>query len=94
MTVAGQYYRQDALRLFASRHPPGPDGKVTGTGIVLREPTNIHDANAVRVLVDGYLVGFLPARDAALWQRLLIECERRRVLLVGGVNLQGVEERW
>ena len=54
-----------------------------------REPTNAHDKNAVRVLVDGVHIGFLPKRDAARWQAVLVECERRQVQLVGSVRLLG-----
>lgn len=89
MTVAGQFYRQDALQQFAATHPAGPDGKVTATGVVQRDPTNEHDRNAVRVLVDGNVIGFLPADAAAMWQGLLTEYERQGVLLVGSVTLQG-----
>ena len=89
MTVAGQYYRQEALQYLAANHRPGPDGKVLATGVVKRDPANKHDKNAVRVLVDGQLIGFLPADTAVTWQKLLTEYERQGRFLIGGVTLQG-----
>ena len=88
MTVAGQFYRQDALQRLAATHLAGPDGKLVATGVVKRDPANEHDKNAVRVLVDGYVIGFLPADAAATWQKLLSEYERQGRLLVGIVTLQ------
>jgi hypothetical protein len=55
----------------------------------MREPTNPHDANAIRILVDGVHVGFIPADEAAAWQPVLLECERRNQVLVGLVTFVG-----
>jgi hypothetical protein len=57
--------------------------------VLQREPTNAHDRNAIRVLVDGIHLGFVPAQYAGRLQPLLVECERRGVLLVGSVRITG-----
>ena len=83
--VAGTYLRQDAMRYVSTRER-GPDEK-TVAAVALREPTNAVDKDAVRILVDGVQIGFLYRDDAAMWQSVLQECERRKVLLVGSVQL-------
>lgn len=85
MSVAGTAYRPDALRYAASLAQSAEGGKLAG--VVLREPTNAHDPNAVRVLVAGVGIGYLPAYQAKLWQPTLVECEKRGLLLVGSVRL-------
>ncbi len=57
--------------------------------VLLRDPENPHDSDAIRVLIGGVHIGFVPAREAARFQPLLQECERRGVLLVGSVRLKG-----
>jgi hypothetical protein len=91
MTVAGTYRRQEAMR-YVSTLERGPDEESVAA-VALREPTNAFDKDAVRVLVGGVHVGFLPRDDAALWQSVLQECERRRVLLVGSVRLRPADSR-
>jgi len=59
----------------------------------LREPTNSEDANAVRVLVDGYHVGYLKAFDAPRWQPCLLDCERRGLVLCARATFYG-PSRW
>jgi hypothetical protein len=62
--VVGESYRQDALAAIAG--PKGFDGKEHFVGVTLRcEPTNEHDANAIRVECHGQLVGFV-SRDHAV----------------------------
>jgi len=91
MTVSGTDFRQEAMR-YVSTLERGP-GQDKVAAVALREPTNGFDKDAVRVLVDGVHVGFLPRDDAALWQSVLQECERRSVLLVGSVRLRPTDSR-
>ena len=91
MTVSGTDFRQEAMR-YVSTLERGP-GQDKVAAVALREPTNGFDKDAVRVLVGGVHVGFLPRDDAALWQSVLQECERRKVLLVGSVRLLPADSR-
>ena len=72
---------------YVSTLERGPAEKAIAA-VVLRDPTNTFDPDAGRVLVEGVQVGFLPRSDAASWQSVLQECERRGVLLVGSVGLR------
>jgi len=97
ISVAGTSYHKDLIAKIASRYPAtresaGDPGGVAAA-IVMRDPHNEHDRNAIRVLVDGLHVGFLPKDEAKQWQPVLIECERRGVTLVGMVRFVG-EQRW
>ncbi len=65
------------------------DGKVLwenmrpGDALVLvREPQNAHDANAVRVEWQGQLLGYVPRRDNADVARLLDRGERLQARIV------------
>jgi hypothetical protein len=59
-SVAGESYRQEELRqVLAAAADDGPGRLVTAQ--LVREPTNPHDPDAVRVEVGGAHVGYLPA---------------------------------
>jgi hypothetical protein len=61
--VVGVSRRQDALAAVVERH--GRSGRtVTVDAILVLEDSNPHDANAVRVEIDGALIGYL-SRDNA-----------------------------
>ena len=61
--VVGVSRRQDALAAIVERH--GRSGRtVTTDAVLLLEDTNPHDGNAVRVEIEGDLVGYL-SRDNA-----------------------------
>ncbi len=96
MSVAGTSHRQEAVEAVVDGR--GGSAAVLGTNVAavfLRDPDNEHDRNAIRILVDGIHIGFVPARDAAQFQPLLKECERRQVTLVGSVRLLGDDgEPW
>lgn len=63
LEVVGESHYQDTLEeLCGGRCEEGHD--VSGVAILLAEPTNVHDSNAVRVLMEGELVGYLSRRDA------------------------------
>jgi hypothetical protein len=55
--------------------------------LLVPEPTNAHDRNAVRVLIQGLLVGYLSREDAAAYlpglQRLIAGCDTGYVALEG-----------
>jgi hypothetical protein len=61
--VVGASRRQDALAAVVERH--GRSGRtVTVDALLVLEDSNPHDANAVRVEIEGELVGYL-SRDNA-----------------------------
>lgn len=73
LEVAGEsYHSKEIARLFRS-------WGLTEGGVTMRvatlvpEPTNRYDKNAVKVLVEGALVGYVPASDAA---RIKVHCAR------------------
>lgn len=84
VTVAGTPLRQDALRFLLSRR----NGAGTGVpAVIMREPTNPHDPNAVRVLIDGVFVGYFFRDQAAAWKPVLLEVEQRGQILVGEADI-------
>ena len=71
--VAGEsHHRQAIAQLF---HSWGlAEGGITmRTAALIPEPTNRYDKNAVMVVVDGSLVGYVPAEDAP---RIKAQCAR------------------
>lgn len=88
VTVAGTPMRQKALAFVANKpRQAAPDGYLTA--VVIREPNNAHDKNAVRVLVDGVMIGYMFKDKARAWNPVLCEVERRGQVLVGSVRLHG-----
>ena len=88
MTVAGTPVRQEALAFVAGRpRQAAPDGYLPA--VVMREPTNEYDKNAIRVLVDGVMVGYLFKDKARAWNPVLREVEKRGQVLTGAVRLHG-----
>ncbi len=76
LTVAGTPRRQDVLwRIAYQPRQPTPDGYVPA--VVMREPNNPHDPNAVRVYVNGFTIGYLFRDQAKQWQPVLKEVKRR-----------------
>jgi len=54
--------------------------------VLIPEPDNPHDSNAVKVLIDGYLVGYLSREDALVYLPGL----RRLIAFHGQIALRGV----
>ena len=69
--VAGEYYHAEAWRRFFPRKLPAAGVELTDQALLIREPNNRHDRNAVRVEVRGQHVGHLPAEDAARYRATL-----------------------
>jgi len=65
VNVAGESHYQDALHAIAG----SGDGEVRfeTTAALVPEPSNPHDPNAVRVEIDGRLVGYLPRAAAVAY---------------------------
>ncbi|MCX7358073.1 MAG: HIRAN domain-containing protein [Alphaproteobacteria bacterium] len=87
--VVGVSRRQDALVAIVEAH--GRSGRaVTLDALLILESSNPHDANAVRVEIDGALIGYLSRENAAFYRADLaaantpdatIQCKAR---IVGG----------
>lgn len=87
--VVGVSRRQDALAAVVDQH--GRSGRtVTVDALLILEDANPHDANAVRVEIDGELVGYLSRDKAARYRADLaaagtphatLQCKAR---IVGG----------
>ena len=74
--VVGEAYRSDSIRtLFPSRRLSGGHD-LDKTARLVPEPRNPHDANAVAVVVDNVLVGYLARDEAAKYQRVLLDLNR------------------
>lgn len=85
LTVVGTSYRPEALAWLCR---PGRVANLDKLpAVVLREPGNQHDSNAIRVLVEGVHIGFLSKSDAKTWQPVLREAERRGLHLTGAVRV-------
>ena len=89
LQVAGTQYRKEAISSIARRYRRERRDDPIAAAVVVRDPTNSHDSNAVRVLIDGIHVGFLSRDNAIAWQPTLVECERRGLTLVGMVRFVG-----
>lgn len=62
--VVGEAYCQENLLSLAGGYARYQQ-RLPFTATLVREPTNPHDNNAIRVEINGLLVGYLPARIAA-----------------------------
>lgn len=70
--VVGESHYKESLRsLFPAKLPADGSQSIDTTAILLPEPTNKHDPNAVMVLVQGKHVGYLAREDAARYAPVL-----------------------
>ncbi|MFJ1708436.1 HIRAN domain-containing protein [Kitasatospora sp. NPDC088346] len=70
--VAGESHHSDQLEKIAG---PEAAGEKRLMAELRREPRNPHDRDAIRVLLDGQLVGYVPRADAPAYQEELKEVE-------------------
>lgn len=88
--AVGESYRQDALRYL--RQYASPEGRIPA--LLVREPNNQHDANAVAIVIYGYQVGYLKRDDAADMADMLDElAEDGQFLVVPGCFQGGTTEK-
>jgi hypothetical protein len=66
LEVVGESYRQEALWDIVGGHSDEPVRYET-LALLVPEPTNIHDASAIMVLIRGELVGYLSRGDASMY---------------------------
>lgn len=97
LEVVGESHRQDVLwRIVGGRRIERVRHDVYST--LRPEPTNIHDSNAVMVLIEDELVGYLSRHDAALYRPGLTRLMARTntpvglfgVIVGGGQRVDGL----
>jgi HIRAN domain len=65
LEVVGESRYQDNLwRLVGRRYDPGERVREETTAVLVAEPDNPHDANAISIWIDGLKVGYLSREDA------------------------------
>jgi hypothetical protein len=79
MRVVGTSQYQDTIWRIVGEPADGPDGRPNwqGEAILEPEPTNPHDPNAVRVVIDGQVVGYLDRATATRIQPDLLDRRSR-----------------
>jgi hypothetical protein len=75
VNVAGESHYQDALRAIAG--DAGGQVRLEREATLVPEPDNPHDANAVKVLIGGRLVGYLPRAEAVAYGDLVRDVTER-----------------
>ena len=77
--VVGESHYQREIEQAAEGAERGPDGRPVTRVLVLREPNNRHDRNAVKILdLAGRTFGYLPRSAAAELNEALAGLEARR----------------
>jgi len=76
VNVAGESHYQEALRDLT-----GTDGvsevRQEAEAVLVHEPSNPHDPNAVMIKIDGRLVGYLPRAAAVAYAPMIAAVEAR-----------------
>jgi hypothetical protein len=93
--VVGVSQYQDAIRVIAGLDEADERPLWEGLAILAPEPTNPHDPNAIQVMVESRLVGYLDRETAARMRPVLeaiTDADRARVAIVcritGGFRLR------
>ena len=63
--VVGESFQRDHLMALVRSHNAFSIGEIYGTAILEPEPTNEFDPTAVKVVVEGVQVGYIPKFDSA-----------------------------
>ena len=62
--VVGESYRRDNLTALIRTHKAFDTGQIFSMAVLEMEPTNEFDPNAVKVVVEGTQVGYIPKFDS------------------------------
>lgn len=71
--VAGESFHEKEIRALLPRTMGTESVEIQEQALLVPEPTNRHDRNAVKVMIRGQHVGYLPKEDAPLYQPLLLK---------------------
>ena len=58
--VVGESFQRDHLVALLKKHEVINDGSFLTPAMLVLEPTNVFDSNAVKVMVEGVQVGYIP----------------------------------
>jgi hypothetical protein len=93
--AVGESRYQDALEAIAGGHTE-EGAHLETVAVLMPEPSNRYDRNAVQVLIGGRVVGYLSRENAEVLQPRILEMARRtrkavacRALVVGGWDRGG-----
>src|SRR5262245_6205798 len=76
-SVVGESHYQDALRATSETCERGSSGRRTFTAVLVAEPRNPYDANAIAVFSPQGKLGYLSRDDAIEYQQVIEEVGRR-----------------
>jgi len=62
--VVGESFQRDHLTALIRAHNAFESGEIYSTAVLELEPTNLFDPNAVKVVVEGTQVGYIPKFDS------------------------------
>ena len=62
--VVGESYQRDHLTALIRAHKTFDTGQIFSTAVLEMEPTNPFDSSAVKVVVEGTQVGYIPKFDS------------------------------
>jgi hypothetical protein len=62
--VVGESYQRDHLTALIRAHKAFDTGQILSTAVLEMEPTNEFDSSAVKVVVEGTQVGYIPKFDS------------------------------
>jgi hypothetical protein len=95
--VTGEtYYAKGIKRVFAHHGVPiGPSGSTLEdlTCVLVPNPWNPHDPNAVAICVSGHQVGHLPAEMCPDYSPLLLALARQEILATGEARIWAKDEK-
>lgn len=67
--VVGEYFREAQILAVLGRKPKKEESlSVDAVALLVPEPDNPHDANAISVRIDGHVVGYLDRQEAKMWR--------------------------
>lgn len=71
LEVVGESHRQDALMILSGGRTEDGPVNVEHIAVLMPDPANPYDSNAVAVIAGGQHVGYLSRADAELWTPIL-----------------------
>lgn len=91
LEVVGESFYQDALWALSGASPGGDRTRVEIIAVLVPEPTNPHDSNAIGIHIEGRLVGYLARQTAQEYFPGLrrVMAERGRYIALNGVIVGG-----
>jgi len=96
LAVVGELsYQEELWHIVGGRTDPAEHIRHEVQALLLAEPDNPYDANAVSVWIEGFRVGYLPRRNTERYLHGLLEQQRQRgqpIALAGEIVGGGIRE--